>query len=282
MKPSTFLGGIEPLKAETWLLEIEKLFKVFPCFEIQKVLLATYTLKDKTRRWWLLIRNNNGNMMWAQFISIFYDKYFPQCFRDQKISEFQELKQGRMSVAEHETKFTELARFAPHMVDTDYKKAWKFEGGLDLEVFDRIGVLKSPTYVEVLDRAIMAEATIVAMKQAKAPTTEGRSKRFGSNFRKGCFFFTNKKQNTRSSSSSSQSSGSIPICLECGRKHKGMCHRASGACFHCGKTGHIIKDCLMRFDNANHPTASSVRSTPVTRPNARTNVKNNIGNETLR
>ncbi|XP_028064495.1 structural maintenance of chromosomes protein 2-like [Camellia sinensis] len=65
-----------------------------------------------------------------------YDKYFPQCFRDRKVFEFQELKQGKMSVAEYEAKFTEFARFAPYRVDTDYKKAQKFEGRLDLEVFD--------------------------------------------------------------------------------------------------------------------------------------------------
>ena len=105
----------------------------------------------------------------AQFNAIFYDKYIPQSFRDQKVFEFQELKQRRMSVAEYEAKFTELARFAPHMVDTDYKKTRMFEGGLELEVFDRVDVLKLPTYVEVLDRSLMAEATIAAMKQNKAP-----------------------------------------------------------------------------------------------------------------
>ena len=50
IKPPTFYGGIEPLKAETWLLEMEKLYEVFPCTETQKVLLATYTLKDEARR----------------------------------------------------------------------------------------------------------------------------------------------------------------------------------------------------------------------------------------
>ncbi|XP_028053082.1 uncharacterized protein LOC114257512 [Camellia sinensis] len=169
---------------------MEKLYEVFPCSETQKVkvLLATYTLKDEARRWWLLIRSGNGNMTLAQFNAIFYDKYFPQCFRDQKLSEFQGLKQGRMSVVEYKAKFTELARFAPHMVDTDYKKARKFEGGLDLEVFDRVGVLKLPTYVEVLDRSLMAEATLAAMKQGKAPittTTEWRGKRSGFGFKKG-------------------------------------------------------------------------------------------------
>ena len=33
MKPPTFLDGIEPLKAETWFLEMEKLFEVFPYTE---------------------------------------------------------------------------------------------------------------------------------------------------------------------------------------------------------------------------------------------------------
>ncbi|XP_028109577.1 uncharacterized protein LOC114308227 [Camellia sinensis] len=233
MKSPTFLGGIEPLKAETWLLEMEKLFEVFPCTETQKVLLATYTLKNEAQRWWLLIRNTNGNMTWARFNEIFYEKYFPHCFQDRKMSEFQELKQGRMSVAEYEAKFIELARFTLHMVDMEYKKARKFEGGLNLDIFDRVGVLKLPTYIQVLDRSLMAEATLVAMRQSKAPTittTKWRGKRSGYSFRKGRSH-VNKKQNTGSTSSLSRSNGFIPVCPDCGMRDKGVCYRASGACF---------------------------------------------------
>ena len=56
-----------------------------------------------------------------------------------------------MSIAEYESKFTELTRYAPHMVDTDYKKARKFEGGLNVEILDRINVLKLLKGVDVLD-----------------------------------------------------------------------------------------------------------------------------------
>ncbi|XP_028112575.1 uncharacterized protein LOC114310688 [Camellia sinensis] len=276
MKPHTFLGGIEPLKAETWLLEMEKLFEVFPCSKTQKVLLATYTLKDEARTWWLLVRSSNENTTWAQFNTIFYDKYFLQCFRDRKVSEFQELKQGRMSVSDYEAKFTELARFAPHMVNTDYKKARKFEGGLDLDILDRVGVLSLPTYVNVLDRALMAETILAAKKQALVPTSEWRGKRFGSNFKRGRSF--SNKQNTGSYSSSSQSSGSVPTCLECGRKHKGVCYRASSAYFMCGKIGHVMRDCPIRLENTNHPATSSARSTSA----SRINTKANTEKETLR
>ncbi|XP_028121648.1 uncharacterized protein LOC114318878 [Camellia sinensis] len=107
---------------------------------------------------------------------LFYDKYFPQCFQDRKVSKFQELKQGNMSVAKYEAKFTELAQFASHVVDKDYKKARKFEGGLDLDILDRVGVLNLPTYVNVLDRVLMAEAILVAKKQAFSQQLIGKGK----------------------------------------------------------------------------------------------------------
>ncbi|XP_028078734.1 uncharacterized protein LOC114280555 [Camellia sinensis] len=226
MKPPTFLGGIEPLKAETWLLEMKKLFEVFLCSETQKVLLATYTLKDEARIWWLLVRNNDENMTWAQFNTIFHDKYFPQCFRDRKVSEFQELKQDRMSVAE----------------------------------------------------ALMAEAILAAKKQTLVPQTDWMGKRSGNSLKRGRSFTGNKKQNTRSSSSSSQSGGSTLNCTQYGRRHRGVCHRVSGACFQCGKTGNIIKDCPIGSESVNRPVASSAGSASGSKANVRTNT----GKEPLR
>ncbi|XP_028067159.1 uncharacterized protein LOC114269967 [Camellia sinensis] len=278
MKPPTFLGEIEPLKAETWLLEMEKLFEVFPCSETQKVLLATYTLQDEARRWWLLVQNNDENITLAQFNTIFYDKYFPQCFRDRKVLEFQELKQGRMSVAEYEAKFTELARFAPHMVDTDYKKARKFKGGLDLDILDRVGVINLPTHVNVLDRALMAEVILATKKQTFVPRTDWVGKRSGNSFKMGRSFTGNKKQNTGSSNSSSQSGGSTPNYAQYRRRHKGVCHRVSGACFWCGKTGHMIKDCPIGSESVNRPVASSAGSAS----RSKANVKANTGKESLK
>ncbi|XP_028095152.1 uncharacterized protein LOC114295156 [Camellia sinensis] len=142
MKVPLFLGGVDLLKVEAWVLGIEKLFEVFSCLEAQKVQLATFTLEDEARRWWMLIQDDSKSIDWTRFIELFYDKYYPQCVHDRNVSEFGELKQGNMSVAEYEAKFTELARFAPHMVGTDYKKVRKFEDGLHNDMLERVNVLK--------------------------------------------------------------------------------------------------------------------------------------------
>ena len=73
-----------------------------------------------------------------------------------------------MTVVEYEAKFTELARFAPHVIDTDYKKARHFEGGLRSDILERVNVLKLETYIGVLDRAIISEANIA--RQTKSTT----------------------------------------------------------------------------------------------------------------
>ncbi|XP_028075297.1 uncharacterized protein LOC114277598 [Camellia sinensis] len=199
------------------------------------------------------MRESNKDIGWVRFLEIFYIKYFPQCVRDRKVSEFMELKQNCMIVAEYEAKFTELARFAPHVVDADYKKVRHFEGGLRDDILEKVNVLKLETYFEVLDRAIISEANIA--RQAKSTTNWKGSKRQG--------FFSKKKfsqkQNTSSSSTLNSSQDTSPICNQCGKRHHGVCYHISGAYFKCGKTGHMARDCNQ---NSGKFAASSTASIP--------------------
>ncbi|XP_028105360.1 uncharacterized protein LOC114304399 [Camellia sinensis] len=126
MKPPLFKEGIDPLKVETWVLGIKKLFEVFPCTEGQKVLLAAFTLEDES-------------------------------IQDRKVSEFENLKQGNKTITEYDVQFTELTRFTPYMVDMNYKKAKRFKGGLQDSILEKINILQVQKYVDVLDRAIIAE-----------------------------------------------------------------------------------------------------------------------------
>ncbi|XP_028061116.1 uncharacterized protein LOC114264636 [Camellia sinensis] len=212
LKPPEFAGGIEPLKAEAWVLETEKIFEVFPCTDVYKVLLATFTLIEEARRWWMLVRGENRDLTWDRFKGMFYEKYFPQCMRDRKVSEFEQLMQGTMSVAEYESKFTELARCAPHMVDTEYKKARKFEGGLHVEVLDR-----SITTPE-LESKKFKKQRMEAVSESVASVNENLNSSFHDNTTRG----------------NSESVGK-PICRECGKQHGGICRRGTGVCYKCGQ-----------------------------------------------
>ena len=121
--------------------------------------------------------------------------------------------------------------------------------------------------MDVLDRAIMAKSNIEARKQIETPGTEWRGKRRGFKFKKGKNSPLNKRQNTGSTTSSSQGSGPIPPCSECGKRHKGVCYKISGACYRCGKVGHMVKDCPSTSQGTGKAAASAAASTTPPKPN---------------
>jgi hypothetical protein len=61
----------------------------------------------------------------------FHSHHVPQGVIKLKKKEFQDLKQGSMTVSEYVTHFTQLSRYARNDVDTDEKKQECFLNGLD-------------------------------------------------------------------------------------------------------------------------------------------------------
>jgi hypothetical protein len=58
---------------------------------------------------------------WSEFRAVFRAHHVPQGVIKLK-KEFQDLKQGSMSMNEYVTKFNQLSRYAPYEVDPDEKK----------------------------------------------------------------------------------------------------------------------------------------------------------------
>ena len=77
--------------------------------------------------------------------------------------EFIRLEQGNMIVAQYEAKFTELSRFAPHLIAIEVDKAMKFQDELKLYLKNKISILKLGVYSKVVDKALTAEAWEQAM-----------------------------------------------------------------------------------------------------------------------
>ncbi|KAH7533949.1 hypothetical protein FEM48_Zijuj04G0185900 [Ziziphus jujuba var. spinosa] len=117
-----------------------------------------------------------------------------------------------MTLAQYERKFDELSRYAPHLVDTDERKAQKFERGLRDGLRRPISMLRlSPSRKRTWDK-----------------NDKQRSDRRGD---------PKKSKNEQSGKME------YPTCETCGKKHPGECYKKTGACFKCGKYRHIFKNC---------------------------------------
>ncbi|XP_074360641.1 uncharacterized protein LOC141700861 [Apium graveolens] len=70
---------------------------------------------------------------------------------------FLELKHGNMSVTDYEAKFIELARFVPEQVDTEEKRAKRFQQGLKPWIHSRVAVFELITYTTVVQKTMIIE-----------------------------------------------------------------------------------------------------------------------------
>jgi hypothetical protein len=120
------------MDADDSLKSVEKKWQVVQCNNCEKVLLASHQLSGSAADWWdayVEVHEEPESINWPEFRATFRAHYVPQGVI--KLKEFQDLKQGSMSVNEYVTKYTQLSRDAPHEVDTDEKKQECFLNGLN-------------------------------------------------------------------------------------------------------------------------------------------------------
>ncbi|KAL8089013.1 hypothetical protein AgCh_038679 [Apium graveolens] len=116
-------------------------------------------LKGEANYWWESQRNleTDAVISWDRFTRLFLDKYFPWFMETQMEIRFLELKQDKMTVAEYEAKFTELSRFMPEFVNTEEKKARRFQLGLKQWIQNRVAVLELTDYATLVQKASIVE-----------------------------------------------------------------------------------------------------------------------------
>ncbi|GFY88930.1 hypothetical protein Acr_06g0008700 [Actinidia rufa] len=235
LKPPTFKGGMDPVKANDWILTMEKNFRLLRCGEQQKVEIGSYLLAGEASRWWNLKGVREPRMDWARFKVIFREKFVPRAVQNAKCSEFEHLKQLGMTIADYEGSFTNLAEYAPHLVATDEMRARRFEDGLRHEIKRVIRPLVLPTYAE------------------KKQKPEMKSRNFGNN--------------PKGQVQVCQKCGRYHwgVCW------KDMIEvRNEIRCFHCNEVGHIKRNCPRLRTEAvapmGGPGGGNMRPTGNTRP----------------
>ncbi|MDV3191302.1 MAG: hypothetical protein Q8832_02605, partial [Candidatus Phytoplasma australasiaticum] len=150
-----------------------------------------------------------------------------------------ELKQGNISVTDYESKFEELSRYVPSYVDTDRKKAKRFQQGLKPWIRGKVAIFELDTYAGVVQKAMIAETESEMSQKEKESKkrrfegNEGQSQPWNfPNFKKGNFQsgrnFNLKRQNAGeggqgnrpvNTNQPNQLSLTFPDCQVCGKKH---------------------------------------------------------------
>ncbi|XP_038977606.1 uncharacterized protein LOC120108118 [Phoenix dactylifera] len=235
LNPPMFDGGADPLVAETWIREVEKMFKALQYPKEVKVRSAIPMLKGNAEFWWTAIEaaleGEDELPTWEEFKKMFYDQYFPESVRISKENEFLSLRQtDDMTVLEYANKFTELGRFCPQMIEIERSKANRFEQGLRDEIRPRLLVLIFTSYGEALERALKVEADLKKSGKERGEQKRPETSRNLMNRPRNFEGPPNKKKKFKA-------------CYYCDKMHSGPCLKRMGACFICGQPGHIARDC---------------------------------------
>ena len=139
--PSTFIGGGDPMIADHWFRQVEKILEAMEIIsDDTKIKLVLVQLVGESQIWWDWVKASRDleAMTREEFREFLMSNFFPTSTRHAKAREFLELRKGTMTVLEYVAKFIELAHFAGEYVATDMAKVRKFEDGLKLSIWSKI------------------------------------------------------------------------------------------------------------------------------------------------
>ena len=267
VNPPEFKGTADPVEAQAWLKEMEKAFDLVGVEDNQKCKFASYYLKSEANYWWESVKalEEIEAVTWERFKELFLEKYFPRYMQNQMELKFFELKQENSSVIEYERKFTELARFVPEYVNTDEKRAKRFQQGLKPWIRSKVAMFELSTYAAVVQKSMIVEGESEQYnrdresKKRKAESHGGNSGQGSSQsqFNKKPGFQQGRNVGFRRPEGGHEKQGSqqqnmnqqrpqrppLPDCRTCGKKHTGVCVKANIVCFKCNQKGHYANEC---------------------------------------
>ncbi|KAL0347933.1 UNVERIFIED_CONTAM: hypothetical protein Sangu_1021100 [Sesamum angustifolium] len=140
----------DPAEAKEWLRNTKRVLDRIKCISEQKLRYDVSLFEKKALDWWETVpgrKNRPITLTWNDFLKEFVDKYTLLVYRNCKKVEFLELKQNELSVAGYDLQFVRLSKYVSEEVSTDELKRDGFEGGLRLEIWEKIAI-KPPSLGE--------------------------------------------------------------------------------------------------------------------------------------
>jgi hypothetical protein len=171
------------MDADDWLKTIEKKLQVVQCNNREKVLFALHQLEGPAADWWdayIEAHEEPESINWQEFKNSFRSHHVPLEVMKLK-KEFEDLKQGSMSVSEYVTRFTQLSRYAPDNMDTNEKKQDWFLIGLNDGLAYALESRDFVNFQDMVDKALVLEnqrGIIERKRKMQRPGLQGSNTRF--------------------------------------------------------------------------------------------------------
>jgi hypothetical protein len=147
------------MDVDDWLKTIEKKLQVIQCNNSEKVLFASHQLEGPAADWWdayVEAHEELENINWQDFKNSFRSHHVLLGVMKLKKKEFEDLKQGSMSVNEYVTRFTQLSCYAPDNVDTDEKKQGWFLNGLNDGLAYALEARNFANFQDMVDKSLVS------------------------------------------------------------------------------------------------------------------------------
>ncbi|MQM11922.1 hypothetical protein Taro_044834 [Colocasia esculenta] len=175
-------------------------------------------LQKRADVWWSsLLRTpfEDGavDVAWDAFVRLFRAKFVPEHIQDKMEQEFLSLTQGSMIVLEYEARFSELSKYAPHIVEDKRRKTKKFVMGLKPSLRTRLVAFDHRTLDEALSAACRQEGEMEQYLEEKKASQKRPAATFQRQDKKKTVYQTPQRSVTVSNSQSQKfkKEGSSPI-----------------------------------------------------------------------
>ncbi|KAL5540527.1 hypothetical protein UlMin_045649 [Ulmus minor] len=176
--PPTFEGSNDPLAAEEWLRNIERILDFMKLSNQERIMCATYKLTKDARYWWEVTGQTKDleTLSWIEFVQMFNRKYFNPTMLLSKEAEFNNIQQGNMTVDEAVLRFDRLARLCSHLVPTDKERTRRLIAMLRPEIANTVtsGATGPESSAECIERAQRSEFNLMKATIANTSGTMTR------------------------------------------------------------------------------------------------------------
>ncbi|MQL86866.1 hypothetical protein Taro_019407 [Colocasia esculenta] len=194
----------------------------------QAALQAQLEPQERADVWWsslLRTRFEDGavDVTWDTFVRLFRAKFVPEHIQDKMEQEFLSLTQGSMTVLEYEARFSELSKYAPHIIEDEHRKTKKFVMGLKPSLRTRLVAFDHRTLDEALSVACRQEGEMEQYLEEKKASQKRPAATFQRQDKKKTVYQTLQKPVTVNNSQvpSVRSPGVKKECPHCGKTHGG-------------------------------------------------------------